>query len=820
MERKRMASSYNLAKLALAISLVSGLAPVQVAIAATSQEAAAQFNVPAGSLDQTLLAIGQQSGRTISFDPALAKAYRVPAVTGRLSTEQAIAQALRNTDLRLGITSNGTLTVERAPQAGAAPAAGAVANNDAVLPSITVSSASENEDTEVYNPSNATGAMRGNTSIQETPRSVQVISSKLLTDRQASSLDDALRSAGGVTTWKSNRGENTYYIRGFSVPNTSTNGVADVGTGGTPIEGLDRVEVIKGPDSIMTGSAGSSGSINLVRKAPVTTPLHQLRVDVTDKGEFQQALDLGGALSDDKQFSYRLNLVHMRANESEPDYNGGRRDYIAPVVRWKDGDTSLTIGAEFQGQRGAPGAATYRYQGSIQKLSNYRITAKDDRITSDTKTGYYEFSHNFTDNLTFESKATYTREENEIHLWEPGGAGGAPAFGANGLIRATGLQSGGTTYSATTQNNIIYTLTTGSVEQKLLTGIDYQRYTTTSFDTGERASATGNLNAGSDFDLPDFSYTSPDYYHSSDYFQTQKGLLLQDLIKVGDKTHVMLAARRTLYDAETTIYVPNLPNFPTTSRGTSTTQDFKSGKWVPSYGISYDITPDVTVYANHYKGFQANNVADNTTGLPLPPRQSDSKEAGVKVKFNDDALSLTSAIFQMEETGVPITDGFGQTTGTQGRKSKGVDFDLAGEILPGWAINASYTYTDFAEPPAPEGINPAFSASPQTVGQPKHSASVWTSYELLQGSFRGLGAGIGVNAYSSTVNGSPAGFNYFDLPGGAQTDASIFYRQKDWSLTLGVKNIFDRTLYSFSATPNYIGVRLERTTRLTATYNF
>lgn len=812
-----MASSCNLAKLALAISLVSGVSPVQVVLAATTQEAAAQFNIAAGSLDQTLLAIGQQTGRTISFDPALAKNYRVPAVTGLLSAEQAIAQALRSTDLRLGITSNGTLTVERTPQAAALPAA---TNNDAVLPSITVSSSTENEDAEVYNPSNATGAMRGNTSIQETPRSVQVLSNKLLTDRQAVSLEDALRSSGGVTTWQNNRGVNTYFIRGFAVANTSTNGVADVGAGATPIEGLDRVEVIKGPDSIMTGSAGSSGSINLVRKAPIITPLHQLRVDVTDKGEFQQALDLGGALSDDKQFSYRLNMIHMRANESEPDYNGGRRDYIAPALRWKDDDTSLTIGAEFQGRRSAPGAATYFYQGKLQKLSNYRITGKDDRITGDTKTGYYEFSHNFTDNLTFESKATYTREEDQVHLWEPGGAGGAPAFGPNGLIRARGLQSGTNTDSFNTQNNIIYTLTTGILEQKLLAGVDYQHYTTNTFDTASRASASGNLNLGEDFDLPEFSYTSPNYYHSGNYVQTQKGLLLQDLVKVGDKTHVMLAARRTLYDADSTLYIPDLPDYPANRRGTSETQSFKSSKWVPSYGISYDITPDVTVYANHYKGFQANNVADNTTGVPLPPRESDSKEAGVKVKFNDDALTLTSAIFQMEETGVPVSNGFGQTIGSQGRKSKGVDFDLAGEILPGWAINASYTYSDFAEPPAPQARVPSFSDSPQTVGQPKHSGSVWTSYELLDGTFRGLGAGIGVNAYSSTTNGYASGFNYFTLPGGAQTDASVFYRQKDWSLTLGVKNIFDRTLYSYTATPSYVGVRPERTTRLTATYNF
>ncbi|WP_460103419.1 TonB-dependent siderophore receptor [Pseudomonas sp. H1_D04] len=824
MSLKRKVSPFNLARLALSVALVYAVAPTSFANSASANAVVQrmQFNIPAGPLDQSLLMIARQSGRVISFDPALAKAFQAPVISGQLTTEQAIAQALKNSSLRLGITGNGTLTIEQAPIRPAITSAPPVANTDAQLPDITVSSAAEYEDREVYNPGNATGAMRGNTSIQETPRSVQVISQKLLTDRQASSLEDALRSSGSVTTWDTNRGTKQFYIRGFAIPNTSTNGVPDVGTGSTPIEGIDRVEVIKGPDSIMTGTAGSSGAINLVRKAPVTVPLHQLRLDVTDKGEFQQALDLGDAITADKAFSYRLNIVHMRAPESEPDYNGTRRDYIAPVLRWKDDSTSFTVGAEFQGQRRALGPATYRFEGNVQKLSNYRVTGKDDRIASDSKIGYYEFSHSFNDNLTFESKATYSRNEYQLNVWEPnGGGGGAPGYGPNGEIKSTGLQAGAITYSASTQNNIIYTLNTGFIEQKLLAGVDYQRYTTNSFDTDVRIVASGNINDGTDFDFPKFGYKSPNYYHTTNYLQVQKGLLLQDLIKLGDRTHVMLAARRTLYDGQSTNYLPNNPDeIPAELLGTSTKDSFKSAKWVPSYGVSYDVTPDVTVYVNRTKGFQANNTLDSSTNTPLPPLESDSKELGVKIKLNDDALTFTSAIFQMEETGVPITDGFGRTTGSQGLKSKGIDFDLSGEIVPGWAVAASYTYTHFAEPPPSEGFDPTFSDTPKTIGQPKHSASVWTSYELLEGQLKGFGAGIGVNAFSATVNGSPNNFNYFDLPGGAQTDASVFYRQKDWSLTLGVKNIFDRTLYSYSSTPLYIGVRPERNTRLTLSYDF
>ncbi|WP_279029752.1 TonB-dependent receptor domain-containing protein, partial [Gibbsiella quercinecans] len=94
----------------------------------------------------------------------------------------------------------------------------------------------------------------------------------------------------------------------------------------------------------------------------------------------------------------------------------------------------------------------------------------------------------------------------------------------------------------------------------------------------------------------------------------------------------------------------------------------------------------------------------------------------------------------------------------------------------------------------------------------------WTTYELQEGRFQGLGAGIGVQAASDTWNGSTN--NYFKMGGWAQTDASVFYRQPKYTVTLGVNNIFDRDLYYYSTSVNYIGVKPGRTARLSVTYSF
>jgi len=134
--------------------------------------------------------------------------------------------------------------------------------------------------------------------------------------------------------------------------------------------------------------------------------------------------------------------------------------------------------------------------------------------------------------------------------------------------------------------------------------------------------------------------------------------------------------------------------------------------------------------------------------------------------------------------------------------------------VPGWNITTSYTFSRSKDP----DNSALLGYQSKVVGQPKHTASLWTTYEIQQGKLQGLGAGIGIQAASSTWNGYRN--NFFKEGGWAQTDASVFYHQPKYTVTLGVNNIFNRTLYYYTSTPQFISVKPDRTARLTLTYSF
>ncbi|KJZ54705.1 hypothetical protein VC36_17020 [Pseudomonas marginalis] len=789
----------------LRIAMVIALCATPPLVLAQEKPAATvardHYEIPAAPLDTMLLNIARQSGRVISFEPTLVAPYQGRAVRGNMTAEQAIAACLQGTELVLDVTANGTLTVTRAPQVlNVAPTN--ITATEAQLPSIAVNGSALSDDQLYYNPSNSSGVSRTDTPLKQTAQSVDVLSAKLLQDRQVTNLSDALKSSAGVQQTVDNRGGVKYTIRGFDVQNTSTNGIPNPGLNGTPIQGVERVEVIKGPDSIMSGSSTPGGTINIVRKAPVKYDLRTLSVEVADYGELKQGLDLGGALNEDRSLSYRLNLSNMKSDNSVPDFDGKREVFVAPALTWEGDRTRLTVGAEYSNGRQAAPSSTVAFDGKIQKLPNYRMFRKDDGFRSESKTGYYEFSQDLIDNWSFNSKATYFEQTDNLRLWQ--------LFGINrdgSVPFASPLSSVSNTKSWSLQNDIRGKVKTGFITHKLLVGIDYQHILNVQSDRdvpGERGfyPQVNIYNPDSLDLLPRIGGAT---YRSNESRTQQRGLILQDQMDIGDRTHVLLAAKKAKWITEGTFYESDGAAFPG--------DPVVAEKWVPNFGISFDVTPQMTIYANSLHGFTGSSAINETTLQLLPPQTSESKEVGAKFSLLDDTLTLTTAYFELQQDNVPNTDPVTRKTiGSQSQLSKGYDFTLTGELVPGWNIAAGYTHVKFTEPELVTGSVSAFST------QPGDSATLWTSYELQEGRYKGLGAGVGMAAFSSFTGGAES--DSYNVPGGATTDLSVFYHAKDYSLTLGVKNIFDRTLYYGSTTSTFIPLREERNARLTFVYSF
>ncbi|MGI8471497.1 TonB-dependent siderophore receptor [Pectobacterium brasiliense] len=769
--------------LAINSALFVGATTVPVAVYAAGENDTVAFSIPAGDLQKGLLAIANQSKQTLSFNPALVANYQSAALNGNYSTRQAILRLLQGTPLLLTTTDNGTLTIvsSRANDAEVAQA------SDKTLPAITVSAGSEDET--VLNPGTSSSALRTSTSLQQTAQSVQVISNKLITARQATSLEEALKNSGSVVTIQSNRGTPTYWMRGYAVTSGATDGLSgssNAGIGqGTAIEGIERVEVLKGPQSVLAGSSSAAGTINVVRKKPVTEPLHVLKVEAARYGEFKTAIDLGGAITDDKAFSYRLNASTMKSQHSFPDYNGNHGDYLAPALTWKNDNTRITVGAEVNQARKSGPAGTIYANGRIQKLPEYRLGDKDDHNKMKTTNAYYELEQKLVGDWTFNSKAGFQSTASQMKMNE------TLDIAANGNKISHPLAYKSTNQTWSQQNDIRGKIETGPVTQTLLLGHDYKHERYASYDGNFILMTNGNVYNPDSLVFPSIGEPNSRTYTSK---LIQSGFLFQDQIDVFDRLHFQLAVKRSTWNNSYLV-------------GTRAST-YTATKWIPNYGISFDITPDVTIYANLLNSFSG-SAQISRSGVQLPPTTGQSKEAGLKFNLLDDNLTLTTAMFSIEQKNLTVSDSSGFPIATTGRKSEGFDVDLNGSLLPGWDVTASYTYSENKDP------NTIRSSSTNT---PRHSVNAWTSYEIQSGRYQGAGASVGINGTSDTQNGRRN--ESFRVGSQFSTDTSVFYRQPDWSLTLGVNNVFDRDIYYTSTTPLYIGVKEGRTWRLTGTYSF
>lgn len=104
--------------------------------------------------------------------------------------------------------------------------------------------------------------------------------------------------------------------------------------------------------------------------------------------------------------------------------------------------------------------------------------------------------------------------------------------------------------------------------------------------------------------------------------------------------------------------------------------------------------------------------------------------------------------------------------------------------MPGWKIIANYAYIS---PEITEDTRPEYKGNePSNVA--RNSSSLWTTYEVQTGGWKGLGFGGGV-----TFVGDRQGDleNTFTLPSYVRTDAAIYYRRDNWRVGLNIKNLFD-----------------------------
>ena len=639
-----------------------------------------------------------------------------------------------------------------------------------------------------YYVPNASTATRTDTPLRDLPQSVQIIPQQVIEDRQAISIEEIATNSSGVTFSGNNFGRGTdLAIRGFNRSAILRDGfrVYNRAAQGIPeIANLERVEIIKGPASVVFGESEPGGLINLVSKQPLSEPFYNLQLQLGNDNFVRLPVDLSGPITQDANLNYRFNALYQYEDSFRDFDNGFERFFIAPTLAWQIGDrTDLSFNLEYTNETRPVDSGTAAIDGEVADIPRERVlnNPSDNAEREFINTGY-TFEHRFNEDWKIRNAFRYI--SNNYDVDDDTLAVPFLIDENTGIVTRTFVQEERAEDSFTLYTNVEGNFATGKIQHNLLFGIDLNHSQTdlsTRFDPFPLNSSNPNL-AFIDIFNPDYdAFVSPDpeaidFFNNDDVTNDRLGIYLQDQIDLLDNLILLAGLRYDTFDQTTT---NNLND-------TEVSQD--SDAVSPRIGIVYQPIEAISLYSNYSQSFNPQPFLYNRSadGTLLEPESGEGFEVGVKGEIVPNRLAATVAYFNITKENVATEDRFNPFAAVvvEEQQSQGMELDIAGEIQPGWTSIASYAYigSEITEDNNADFIGSRF------PNIPENSASLWTTYEIQQGDLEGLGLGVGFNYVGERQGGLPNSFlvdSYF------LTNAALFYNRPNWQLRLNFDNLFD-----------------------------
>ncbi|WP_266168092.1 TonB-dependent siderophore receptor [Dyella subtropica] len=762
------------------------------------------FAIPAQPLSTALFAFGKRANVQVLTAGHVVAGLRSTGVQGSFTADAALSLLLEGTGLGFEYIDEGTVVVRPLPAAvAAAPAKTA-------SPVASVTEAKQLAPVHAlglfesgYRGDATSSTTRIDSDLGDVPESIGVVTRDLMDSEQARTVAEAVKGIAGVQYINGSIGLPQFQIRGFHTGNGMTDGMPNsiAGVGDLPpLIGVERIEVLKGPQAILGDVSSNNnfgGLINLVMKKPQREPIHMLTYAVGDHGDAQLGADFAGALSANHGLMYRLVVSGERTDRTAQGYVGQRNNYVAPSLGWEGQGTQLIVGMARTVNRVPVPDHTMLLGDSLSSASPDGILLGNAQEHSKFRTSryYYLFEHAFGDTWSFRSRGQYVHEianEQSWYLDSPSPSG--DVYATADLYRYSDA-------FYTLQNDVVATFDQGRVRHTVVVGFDYSRARIGRIDDAQASIGDGTYNFFSGGRLPPVStlvVPSSSSSTSGEPWVTDSGLFLQDQVKLGERWDVLLALRRAAYLLSTN----HLDGSPWVRHQVH---------WVPNAGVVYKASPGISVYASTTSGFQPDTVLGQS-GRPLLPALSRQVEAGVKFDLFQNRARLTMSWYRImldhsTDAYSPKPPYFGIPG--PGQTNKGVEVEFNGQLVAGWDVSASYTYARIHN-----------HDGSLATGAPRQRFHLWTSYAFQSAALHGWGVAGGVHARSRAVGLFTDGTTTFNNPGQASVDANVFYHAKNWSVTLGAKNLWGRRLYGEDFDETFVPLYRRRTVLLTGTYAF
>lgn len=663
--------------------------------------------------------------------------------------------------------------------AAACAVLGSGAQGETVLPDVVVTEKAAPAGS--YEATESAAATKIAVPLRDVPQAVNVVPKAVMRDQNALSVQDALQNVPGLSFSVGDGQRDQVAIRGFTAINDQfVDGVRDDALYFRDLSNVERIEVLKGPASVLYGRGSAGGLINRVTKKPVADPLLEVGATLGSKGQKRGEFDIGTA-SADQQTLFRL----TGALEDSTGFRNQfflERQVIAPSITFKlQPQTTLTVQADYLKDKrlADQGVPSFRGRPVDVPIETY-FGADNGRerafVQSEVASSTVTLDHAFSSGLKLHSVLRgydYLLDRNYTTIAKVT-TGAVPSVT---IAQTRRLRDEDGYYL---QNELSQKAQWGATRHQLLYGLELGQQHKSELLSSRKNAATYDL-----FNpvLATLAPLPASIVPSADNKNRVKvaALYLQDLATLNPQWKVLAGLRYDRLEQ-------------TRDDRTARNVDLRrtDNTLSPRVGVVYQPTEQLALYAAYSRSFQpiTDAFVFRANSDQLKPTQTGNKEIGVKLDVGARA-SLTAAVFEMSQTNIQVADpanpGFALPVGKQ--RTRGLELTFTGEIAPQWELISGYSYMDGSITESTERTSAGTPFQGNTAAlTPRHSLNLWLKRKFNGGYYVAAGGRAESARYASADDLTV-------LPGYGVINLGAGYQEQKFDIAVTLKNLLNRKYF-------------------------
>ncbi len=756
-----------------------------------------QFSIPAGKLSSSLSKLALKAGVLLTGDATLTKDKSVMELKGTMTIDEAFAKLLKGTGLTFSKSSSGDYILSQLEHSVKPIEKTGTINNTELSPLVVRGTAPAR-----YEATHSNVVMGVDVALIDTPRTIQVIPEQLILDQQSQDLRDVMQNVSGATARNDAGGtRDAYVLRGFEMRRILQDGMQLSGSSlRVQTENIERVEVIKGPNSNLLGRSYPGGVINVITKKPLESSRKVISATFDEFGRKDSQLDLTGPLSSDGSVLYRMVMAYedtktFRETDQKAEL---KRTLIAPSLTWKISDTDrITYGFEYSDIEMPidSGAVSYKdsntgkviYSDRFKRLGEHGDTSKAKQSTH-----HLDYEHDLANGWLVSAKINYQDLDLNSSQNRPRSIDEATAT----LVRDQS-EKAKKAQSLLSELSLSGEFDTGSFNHQFAVGIDYNWLDI------ESTLGFGGNSTPINIQSPVYGTAPTEFSGRTQVVEavdTQIGFRVQDMITINEDWVLSAGVR-----------VDNYKKVTTASTLTTEIGLEANGEVSPNLGLIYHASPYFSPYISYSESFTTNSAGYNaTTGefVNAPPSEGKQHEVGVKGSFGGDKINYNLSYFDLSFTNRPAgTDATGAPIYDGEQASKGVEFNSNIQFSKGLYMLLNLSHIDTEVVTGSRKGN-------ELPNAPNFIGNLWLTYEHQEAALAGLGYGGGIRHVGKRF---ADGNNDLELDSYTTLDLTAHYYlpiksfNSKLRIQAGVKNIMDEEYHVPNNGTQNLGVGQPRT---------